>query len=526
MKLDGRHQERQNNARTSQLTLNSNFSGHNYKIDNLTRAAITNDELTSVTGSTGASFKWGRDVSVRGNTFYQIQPHFDFNTFQGQISHRGGLKGHLNSSVNITQDLRAKGTAVGIGLGYEFEKFLGNMNVNWTRGGGVSVSLRASTSIAPLGRNGKYIMDRKSLLAASAINSQIFLDQDGDGIYGPDDMPVPDARIAINNRFAGPSDENGVIEQIIPAKHEPSNIMLSDTRLSNPFLRSDFPGYRAVLRPGTQLTVDFPVVETGAIDGFVRFTNGKSVPSVILQLIDQEGRIIGETRSMYDGFFQFQYVFPGTYTVQTSPQQKQIFTEPQPVAVTSDEPFVFGLELIIKERSKEGSAKKAELDGAQNGRIAQTSTMNAASPADLVKDIAPAAAARPVSAELGTYMTEPDLAVMYSPAVNINRIRTGKHPDKLRLVLDLSAAAAYRINVIDDGQAVTIDVPNATWNAGRAMPDVKGSILRDISSETLADGALRLKLSAQDGVQILDEGLIPSYSGSGMRLYIDFGHAQ
>lgn len=526
MKLSGSHQERENNGRSSQINFSNNFSGHKYKIDNITRAAITNDNLTSVTGALGTNFKLGDNISVRGSTFYQMQPHFDFNTFQGQISHRGGLKGHLNSSINITQNLQAKGTAVGIGLGYEFEKFLGNLNLNWTRGSGVNVTLRASTSLAPLGRNGKYIMDSKSLLSASAINSQIFLDQDGDGLYGPDDLPVPDVKIAVHNRFTAPSDENGMIRQTIPAQHVPSNIMLSDTKLENPFLKSDFPGYRATLRPGTQLTVDFPVVETGAIDGFVMFANGRTVPGIILQLIDQEGRIIGETRSMYDGFFQFQYVFPGTYTVQTSPQQKQIFTEPQPVAVTSDEPFVFGIELIIKERSKEGSTKKAELDGAQNGRIAQNSTMNAASAADLVKHIAPAAAARPVSAELGTYMTEPDLAVMYSPAVNINRIRTGKHPGKLRLVLDLSAAAAYRINIIDDGQAVTIDMPNATWNVERAMPDVTGSILQEISSEILADGAVRLKLRAKDGMRILDEGFISSNSGSGMRLYIDLGHAQ
>src|SRR6185436_7356249 len=84
------------------------------------------------------------------------------------------------------------------------------------------------------------------------------------------------------------------------------------------------PGAALVPRPGAAWTSDFPIVATGEIDGTVllRQPEGRRAASnVRLQLLDATGSIAQEVKSQYDGFYLFDKVRPGRYTLRVAPDQ-------------------------------------------------------------------------------------------------------------------------------------------------------------------------------------------------------------
>jgi len=96
--------------------------------------------------------------------------------------------------------------------------------------------------------------------------------------------------------------------------------------LEDPYWSPRFEGFTVRTRPGKAALVEFPVIVTGEIDGVVYARQGGSVlevADVALELIDENGKAVDETRSAFDGFFLFELVKPGRYTVQVSREQLQ-----------------------------------------------------------------------------------------------------------------------------------------------------------------------------------------------------------
>ncbi len=73
-----------------------------------------------------------------------------------------------------------------------------------------------------------------------------------------------------------------------------------------------------VSRPGVTQVIDFPVQNTGEVDGTIYLDDdGENQPmaGVELQLLNDNAEIVETTRSANDGFYLFTMVKPGHYTV-------------------------------------------------------------------------------------------------------------------------------------------------------------------------------------------------------------------
>jgi hypothetical protein len=70
--------------------------------------------------------------------------------------------------------------------------------------------------------------------------------------------------------------------------------------------------------------VDFPVVLTGEVDGTVFLQQGegrRAVSNVRVQLVDGQGTVVQEVRSQFDGFYLFERLRPGSYSIRIEPGQ-------------------------------------------------------------------------------------------------------------------------------------------------------------------------------------------------------------
>ena len=81
------------------------------------------------------------------------------------------------------------------------------------------------------------------------------------------------------------------------ASHQRIDLSLDEGSLDDPFWVSQRAGVSLVSRPGVNWTLDFPVVETGEIDGTVvlqRDDQQQPVSNVNLRLIDSNGKVVEE----------------------------------------------------------------------------------------------------------------------------------------------------------------------------------------------------------------------------------------
>jgi hypothetical protein len=79
-------------------------------------------------------------------------------------------------------------------------------------------------------------------------------------------------------------------------------------------------------RAGRVHTSDFAVVALSEVEGTARFASAqgqKPVSGVQLELVGGDGAVIRSTRTEGDGFYLFEQVPPGDYTIRIEPGQAQ-----------------------------------------------------------------------------------------------------------------------------------------------------------------------------------------------------------
>jgi N-acetylmuramoyl-L-alanine amidase len=96
-------------------------------------------------------------------------------------------------------------------------------------------------------------------------------------------------------------------------------------------------------------------------------------------------------------------------------------------------------------------------------------------------------------------------------ALSVNQVRFGAHPDKIRLVLDLSEKTDFRVFALANPYRMVIDLPDFEWRAGNA-------------STTPSSGVTALRYgNLQPGIS-RGAFIIPAQKGQPNRLVVDFTH--
>ena len=78
-----------------------------------------------------------------------------------------------------------------------------------------------------------------------------------------------------------------------------------------------------VPRPGVPAEVQIALVGGGDIEGAIIKNGGLGFEGLDLELVDAAGKVVGTERTDFDGFFLFERVAYGTYTVRISKDSAQ-----------------------------------------------------------------------------------------------------------------------------------------------------------------------------------------------------------
>lgn len=295
-------------------------------------------------GLAGLTYKLSDTWNMRSTLDYEIFPEKELRTARFQARYTDLDK--FTSSFNVNRNLQNDNTVFSLNADYDFDTYLAGIGLDWDMDEGLQALLRTNMSLGPFGENDTYIASSESLLGRSKLETQIFKDEDGDGVFSENDQAIADAKININRQTKGPTNEDGYYTTDSPGRIGLASISVDEKSLDDEYLMAGGDRYTTIIRPVSKTVVNIPLVASGAIDGNIYFTNGNPSPTVSVELVNEKGQIIEETSTDFNGYYSFQRIRPGNYTIQTR-KSNRYTSAPVTASVSNDQPFVFGIDLQI-----------------------------------------------------------------------------------------------------------------------------------------------------------------------------------
>ncbi len=570
LEVGGDYLKRQNGSENINFVTRQSLGIRSTRLTHNTRTNILNGDHATTIGALTSSTR-RKKLTFRNRLSYDIHPEFDINTYTADLRYRKNKD--FSGGLSLTRNFDNQETIAAVQLTRDFQKYRASFQTDWSSQAGFGFQLRASTALGPYNQDGSYLMTSDPISAAGPVGSFVYLDRDYDGEFTEGDEPVPDTRISIGRRTTrDETDDNGYLTRISTSSGRVANVGVSSRSIDDPYLVAESPGYSIYPRPGVIHRLEFPLVETGAIDGTLFYTNGRPVAGLDLQLLDENGVVVSSSQTGGDGYYTFERIVPGVYNIQADPQSG--FNIPATIVnLTPDELFQFGNDIEIAsldnseplepvaDVSTDGAlsaksilnlvkgikANSSDVDinnsnlGSQGAIMMPESTMKKEIVSAIPSAIEPAAGGgllydAPFYNTSVESVSMPNESIPRMPVENISLgdvslnsgllssvddMRVGVHPDKVRLVMDLSAPTEYEISYDEASKLIYVDMPQTSWRAGEAWEKKVGGIINKYAVEALPTSGTRLILGVKEGIKLGQSGLLKASAGQKNRLFLD-----
>ena len=153
----------------------------------------------------------------------------------------------------------------------------------------------------------------------------MWMDDNGDGIRQAGEAALPNVPLTAGNAFIeAATDKAGAatIDGLEPFR--PVMIGVDAGSLPDPYVQPALPGVVVTPRPGVATRVMIPMTAAGEIEGVVMRDGGNKIEGLGLELVDAEGRVRATALSEFDGYFLFESVAYGRYTVRPAKASAQL----------------------------------------------------------------------------------------------------------------------------------------------------------------------------------------------------------
>lgn len=181
--------------------------------------------------------------------------------------------------------------------------------------GSVAASLSLAFSFGPKA-NGGWRLSSEKLGGRGQVIADVWMDDNGDGIRQPGEAAMPEVQLTAGTAFvdaATGKDGRAAIDGLEPFR--PVMIGIDAGSLPDPYVQPALPGVVVTPRPGVATRVALPMTAAGEIEGIAMRDGGNAIEGLSLELVDAEGRVRATTLTEFDGYFLFESVAYGRYTV-------------------------------------------------------------------------------------------------------------------------------------------------------------------------------------------------------------------
>ncbi|GAA4008516.1 hypothetical protein GCM10022280_01570 [Sphingomonas swuensis] len=251
-------------------------------------------------------------VRVRGTTEWQISPESRLKRAElsGYWS-RGGNADWEGALAYESIDRRVRGRLTHV---RRFDSLAIAGTLEAASDGSVAAGLNLTFSL-DRGREG-WRFSRQSLAGAGSVRAQVFRDRNGNGLRDGDEKVEQGAFITAGLRPGDrPTGKDGWASVAGLDNYRAVAIGVDTGSLSDPNLVPAKPAQMVVPRPGVSAEVLIPLVGGGAVEGTLLKDGGGAFQGLNLELVDAGGRVVASATSDYDGYFLFERVAAGRYTL-------------------------------------------------------------------------------------------------------------------------------------------------------------------------------------------------------------------
>ncbi|MFM6853680.1 MAG: carboxypeptidase regulatory-like domain-containing protein [Sphingopyxis sp.] len=185
--------------------------------------------------------------------------------------------------------------------------------------GSVAAGLSLSFGLGPNPQHGGVRVSRERLATQGQALATVFYDENGDGVQQADEERAQSIVLTAGNAVADmPTDANGLAIVDTLAPFRPILIGIDESSLPSPLVRAAVPGIVITPRPGVATIVQLPLVAAGEVEGILARSGGTGIEGVDLELVDARGVVRATVRTDFDGFFLFESVPYGRYTLRAN----------------------------------------------------------------------------------------------------------------------------------------------------------------------------------------------------------------
>ncbi|WP_192647704.1 collagen binding domain-containing protein [Sphingopyxis sp. OAS728] len=277
-----------------------------------TKVPIGPDPPDNLAASLLANARIGR-VRVRGEARFALSGD-NGDTRMAVIGEWAG-KGDAEWRAELGYDRGLHRARAGMGYTRRFNKLQLTGFGEIASDGSVAASLALAFSFGPKS-NGGWRVSSEKLASRGQVIADVWMDDNGDGIRQPEEAALADVPLTAGNAHveaATDKDGRGTIDGLEPFR--PVLIGIDAGSLPDPYVQPALPGVVVLPRPGVATRVALPMAVAGEIEGVLRRDGGNPIEGLSVELVDAEGRVRATTITEFDGYFLFEGVAYGRYTV-------------------------------------------------------------------------------------------------------------------------------------------------------------------------------------------------------------------
>lgn len=260
-----------------------------------------------------ANARIGR-VRLRGEARFRVSPDSRFENATLVAEWATGERADWRAELGYDgSNDRAR---MGFGYSRRFDRFALTASAEAASDGSVAAGLNFAFSLGPDPRSRGIRVTAVKLASAGQVLARVYRDSNGDGVRQDKEPLEKEIRLAAGQipvERLTDSEGRAVIDGLQPFR--PVLIGIDAGTLPDPMVQPASAGVVVTPRPGVMTTIDLPLVGAGEVHGTLVRNGGGQLEGVDLELIDAEGRVARATRSEFDGYFLFEGVPYGRYTV-------------------------------------------------------------------------------------------------------------------------------------------------------------------------------------------------------------------
>ena len=314
---------------------------------------VDNSALSNLfTGVFGISSFINR-YSLRGTVNYAFQPINEVTNLD--VTLRPPLYKEFQFTYGLNHSLVADLTQISASASKAIGKYNLSLGARYNTDEVISLDVRFSVGIGREPRQKEWETNALAIAGRGSVSARVFLDNNQDGLFDEGDEAIENVGFTINGGYQNiKTNKNGIAFITGMPEHQPVNLALNQSTLEDPLWTAALDGMRIVPRPGQAMQLDFPIFTSGEIDGTIYLVkNDKAAPAgrVLVEVVDQQGRVVKTTSTEYDGFYVISNIPLGEYTVRVSPTQMRelnLQAEDIPtISISGDNQFESGVDFTL-----------------------------------------------------------------------------------------------------------------------------------------------------------------------------------